>query len=405
MPWEDHTVLEERFLFIDDWNSGGWNLAELCRFYGVSRETGYKWIGRYEAEGVEGLWDRSRAPHEHRNAVGEEMEDLVIRTRGEHGLWGARKIHAWLEREYGCNAVPARSTVGAILRRNGLTVPRRRKRTSRPMSAPLSHANGPNRVWCVDFKGWFRTRDGRRIDPLTITDAYSRFLLRCQALKGETYEYSKPVMEGAFREYGLPEGMRSDNGAPFGSNGESGLTRLSVWWIKLGVRPERIEPGKPQQNGRHERMHLTLKQGTAMPAAANWKQQQKRFDAFREEYNEIRPHEALGQMPPRRYYEPSVRAYPERLPDVSYEADWQVRRVAPGGQIRWRGESVFVSHALVGEPVGLEQVEEERWRVWCNVSRSFPALFSRYSPVRSSDSSPSAKAGEALGAGIGYFVV
>jgi putative transposase len=344
MPWENHTVLEQRFRFIDDWNSGAWNVAELCRFYGVSRQTGYKWIARYAAEGGEGLWDLSRAPHEHPNAVGEVMEDLVIGTRREHGLWGARKIHAWLEREYGCEEVPARSTVGAILSRNGLTVPRKRVRRSRPGSAPLSHADRANRLWCVDFKGWFRTGDGRRMDPLTITDAYSRFLLRCQALKGETYEYCKPVMEATFREYGLPEGMRSDNGAPSGSNGESGLTGLSVWWIKLGIRPERIEP--------------------AMPAAANWRQQQKRFEAFREEYNEIRPHEALGQVAPRKYYQPSVRVYPERLPEVSYEPDWEVRRVSPGGQIRWGGESVFVSHALSGELVGLEQEEEEQWRVW-----------------------------------------
>ena len=356
--------MEERFRFVEEWNSGDWTMAELCRFYGVTRATGYKWVDRYEAGGLEGLHDLSRAPHRHPNAVSEEMEDLVISMREQHPSWGAPKIHARLERDHAGKNLPAESTMGGILKRNGLTVSRKRRRRSRAASEPLAHAGAPNAVWCADYKGWFRTGDGRRVDPLTISDAYSRYLLRCQGLKAADYAHSKPVFEAAFREYGLPERLRTDNGAPFGSNGESGLTGLTVWWIKLGIVPEHIAAGKPQQNGRHERMHRTLKQETASPPASSRRAQQERFDQFRREYNQERPHEALGQQPPATYYLRSSRAYPGRAPEVEYPADWQVRRVAPGGQLRWSGQSVFVAHALNGERVGLEQIDDGRWRVW-----------------------------------------
>lgn len=356
--------MEERFRFVEEWNSGDWSLSELCRFYGVTRGTGYKWIARYEAGGLEALRDRSRAPHAHPNAVSAEMEELVISIREKHPSWGAPKIRAKLEDRNGGPRIPAESTIGAILKRSGLTVARKRRRSSRRATQPLAEGGAPNTVWCADFKGWFRTEDGTRIDPLTISDAYSRFLFRCQAVKAADYLHSKPVFEASFREYGLPERMRTDNGPPFGSNGESGLTGLSVWWIKLGILPEHIEPGRPQQNGRHERMHRTLKQETASPPCSNRRAQQERFDQFRREYNEERPHEALGQKTPASYYEPSPRVYPERLREVEYASDWQVRRVTEGGQIRWSGEQVFVAHALKGETVGLEQIDEQHWRVW-----------------------------------------
>ncbi len=364
MPWKEHGVVEERFRFIEDWKSEEWTMTELCQFYGVSRVTGYKWLERYESGGLEELGDQSRAPHEHPNAVSEGMEDLIIAVRAQHASWGAPKIRAWLERKHPAKSLPAESTIGAILKRNGLTVARKRRRSSRPASEPLAHASAPNTVWCADYKGWFRTQDGTRIDPLTISDACSRYLFRCQAVANPDYAHSKPVMEAAFREYGLPQRMRTDNGAPFGSNGESGLTGLTVWWIKLGIIPEHITPGKPQQNGRHERMHKTLKQETASPPAANRRQQQERFDRFRNEYNEERPHEALNQKTPASCYQPSPREYPARLREVEYPADWQVRRVFDGGQIRWHVDRVFVSHALVGEPVGLEQIDDRYWRVW-----------------------------------------
>jgi putative transposase len=364
MPWKERGVMEERFHFVQEWKSGEWSMSELCRFYGVTRATGYKWVERYESGGWEALRELSRAPHQHPNAVSAAMEELVIAVRDKHASWGAPKIRAWLKREHGSKEIPAESTIGAILKRSGLTVPRRRRRTSRPASEPLAHAGAPNAVWCADYKGWFRTADGTRIDPLTISDACSRYLFRCQALPAADYAHSKPVFEAAFREYGLPERLRTDNGAPFGSNGESGLTGLTVWWIKLGIVPEHITPGKPQQNGRHERMHRTLKQETASPPAVNRRRQQERFDEFRREYNEERPHQALGQKTPESCYQASPRPYPGRLREVEYPAHWEIRRVADGGQIRWRVDRVFVAHALTGEPVGLEQIDDDRWRVW-----------------------------------------
>ena len=364
MPWKETSVQEQRFRLIEAWKEDRRSLAALCRDYGVTRRTGYKWIERYQAEGLDGLRDLSRAPQHHPNAIGRETEGRVIALRGRYPFWGARKIHAWLKREEPKLELPAVSTIGAILKQNGLTVPRKRRATARPNSEPLAHAQGPNLVWCADFKGWFRTGDGTRIDPLTITDACSRYLLRCQTVQAADFAHSKPVFEAAFREYGLPERIRTDNGAPFGSNGESGLTGLTVWWTKLGIQPERIQPGRPEQNGRHERMHRTLKQATASPPAATRRAQQERFDQFQKEYNEQRPHEALGQVPPARVYQSSPRQYPARLPAVEYPAVCPVRLVSWGGQIRWRCASVFVAKALEGEPVGLEQIDEHCWRVW-----------------------------------------
>ncbi len=233
MPWKEHGVIEERWRFVDEWNSGDWNMAELCRFYGVSRATGYKWVQRYEAGGLEALGDQSRAPRQHPNAVSRQWEERVIAVREQHPSWGAPKIRARLEPDQAGEKLPAESTIGAILKRNGLTVPRKRRRWSRRATEPLAHAGAPNAVWCADYKGWFRTADGQRIDPLTISDAYSRYLLRCQGLLVADYLHSKPVFEAAFREYGLPARIRTDNGAPFGSNDESGLTGLSVWFIRM----------------------------------------------------------------------------------------------------------------------------------------------------------------------------
>ena len=364
MPWKECGVWEERSRFVQDWNSGDWNMAELCRIYGVTRKTGYKWVERYEASGLDGLRDLSRAPRYHPNEITEEMEEEMLAVRGKHPFWGARKIHAWLEQAHPRGAVPVVSTIGSILKRNGLTVARKRRQSARPSSEPLAHADGPNRVWCADFKGWFRTVDGMRIDPLTISDAYSRYLLKCQAASAADTVHSQPIFEAAFREYGLPERIRTDNGAPFGSNGDSGLTGLSVWWIKLGIQPDRIEPGKPEQNGRHERMHRTLKEATAEPPAANRRRQQKRFDKFCHEYNQQRPHEALGQIPPAQRYKASLRGYPERVAEPQYPGEWESRRVAPGGQFRWRSDYVFAGHAVQGELVGLEPLEDGCWRVW-----------------------------------------
>lgn len=364
MPWKETCAMKERMSFIEDCQSGDLSLAAMCRIYGISRTTAYKWLNVYKEQGREALGDRSRAPRSHPNATPQPSEERILAARADHPTWGPRKLLAWLARRHPLERWPAPSTIGAILQRNGMTSPRRRRRRSPPYGEPFARTEAPNDTWCADFKGWFRTGDGRRCDPLTISDARSRYLLRCQALETTRSPRVKPIFEAAFREYGLPRAIRTDNGAPFASIAVRGLSLLSVWWIKLGIVPERIEPGRPDQNGRHERMHRTLKQETAAPPQSNPRAQQRAFDRFVREFNEERPHEALGQLPPALVYHPSPRPYPERVAEVEYP-DWmQVRRVQKRGEIKWRRQKLFISEMLWGEPVGLEQVDDNRWKVY-----------------------------------------
>jgi transposase InsO family protein len=362
--WKETSVVDERLQFIGECKSGEWSMAEVCRRFEISRITGYKWLKRYEEEGWEGLKDRSHAPHHNPRQVAEEVEEAIVEARAAHPYWGPVKLRTWLQRSEPKIQWPAASTVGEILRRHGLAVPRKKRFKAPPNSEPLKEANGPNRIWCADFKGWFRCLDGSRCDPLTISDAYSRFLLRCQGVKHPDSWYVTPLFEAAFREYGLPERIRIDNGAPFASVGIGGLSELSVWWIKLGIRPERIEPGKPAQNGRHERLHRTLKQETAQPPRANLREQQRAFDMFRHEYNYERPHQALQGRTPAECYQSSPRLYRGRVREVTYPSEYEVRYVSEGGQIRWNGGRVFVGRALLGEPLGLELIADGKWRVW-----------------------------------------
>jgi len=364
MGWKETCAVEERYRFIQDWQSEEWSFAEVCRRCGVSRKTGYKWLERYQTEGLEGLWDQSRAPRHHPNEVVEEVAEAVLQARRDHPHWGPAKLAAWLRREAPEIPWPAVSTIGAMLQRGGLTVARKKRRRATPSQSPLRHAGAANQVWCADFKGWFRCGDGSRCDPLTISDGYSRFLLRCQALKSMDGETTRGPFEASFREYGLPDAMRTDNGEPFASVGLGGLSSLSVWWIRLGIRVERIRPGKPQQNGRHERMHRTLKQATAAPAAATLRTQQQAFDRFRQEYNEERPHEALGMKTPAQYYQTSTRPYPSRLAELGYDSEWTIRKVGPCGTMGWRGAKIFVSKVLANEPIGLEPIDDGVWRLW-----------------------------------------
>ena len=357
-------MVDERLQFIEECKSQEWSMAEVCRRFEVSRKTGYKWLARYETEGLDGLNDRSHAPHHNPRQVLEEVEQAVVDARGKHSHWGPVKLRSWLKRTAPEVDWPAASTIGEILQRHGLTVPRKHRPKAPLNSEPLQHAKGPNLVWCADFKGWFRCQDGARCDALTITDAYSRFLLRCQTLKYTDTLYTRPLFEAAFREYGLPGSIRSDNGVPFATVGIGGLSELSVWWIKLGIRPERIEPGRPTQNGRHERMHRTLKQETAQPPRANLREQQKAFDLFRHEFNYERPHAALQGRTPAECYQNSPRPYRGRLREVVYPAEYETRYVSDGGQMRWNGAKVFVGRALIGEPLGLELVADAKWRVW-----------------------------------------
>jgi transposase InsO family protein len=358
-------VVDERLQFIEECRSQEWSMAEVCRRFEISRKTGYKWVNRYAAGGLDALQDGSHAPHHNPRQVLEEVEDAIVEARGKHPHWGPVKLRAWLDRSEPEIDWPAPSTIGEILRRHGLAVPRKKRLKAPPNSQPLQHAQGPNRVWCADFKGWFRCGDGNRCDPLTITDGYSRFLLRCQAAKHPDVWYTQPLFEATFREYGLPEGIRTDNGAPFASVGIGGLSALSVWWIKLGIRPERIQPGKPAQNGRHARMHRTLKQETARPPRGSLREQQCAFDLFRHEYNNNqRPHQALQGRTPAECYQASLRPYRSRFREVAYPTDFEVRYVSDGGQMRWNGAKVFVGRALIGEPLGLEPCGERLWKIW-----------------------------------------
>jgi len=367
MPWKESDVTEQRMAFIQEWKAGRWSKAALCRRHQISRQCGYRWLERYQQEGLAGLYDRSRAPQQHPNQVSEPMQKKILEARGAEPQYGAAKLQLMLRGQpqiERAGRVPAVSTIGEILRRQGLTVNRKRRSRVEPRSEPLAHANESNAVWCADFKGWFRTQDGSRCDPLTISDAYSRYLLRCQIVAVSDFESCRRLFEAAFREYGLPQALRTDNGPPFGAPVSSwGLSRLAVWWIKLGIRPERIAPGRPDQNGRHERMHRTLKQHTASPPAANRRAQQKVFDQFRCKYNEQRPHQALGQRVPASVYQPSTRSYPARLREVQYGAELVTRRVQ-SGEFCWKLERVFLSRVLDRETIGLEQIDERYWRVW-----------------------------------------
>lgn len=353
MPWLETGVMNERARFVLELEEEQDSMAELCRQYGISRQTGYKWQARFQTAGIEGLNDESRAPHRHPNAITDHRRRAVIAMRVLHPHWGPRKIVARLEQDQPGEVWPSCSTVGEILDRAKLIVHRESRRRCPPMSQPFAMTDGPNATWCCDFKGWFKTGDGHRCDPFTLTDAYSRYLLRCVHVARPDGRHVRGIMETAFREYGLPRSIRSDNGSPFASVGIAGLSRLSVWWIRLGIRPERIEPGKPEQNGRHERMHKTLKMETAQPPAATIGRQQKRFDSFRSEYNDIRPHEALGQKAPASVYEGSVRAYPNRLPELEYPSAAECYRVRVHGQFSWKGREVFLGEALAGQWIGL----------------------------------------------------
>ena len=358
MPWKTSSVMEEKLRFILEYERGEHSMSELCQRYQVARETGYVWLRRYRETGIAGLLERSRAALRHPNQTPAAVEQAVLELRQAHMRWGPRKLKRILQRDEPGRQWPAASTIGALLRREGLVVARKKRAHTPPYSAPLAHAQQANRVWCADFKGCFRTTDGARIDPLTISDAHSRYLLRCQAVAKTDTARVHAVFEAAFREYGLPEAIRTDNGAPFASRAPAGLSRLAVWWIKLGIVPERIAAGHPEQNGRHERLHRTLQQEAAEPPAANRRQQQRALDHFRQQYNEVRPHEALQMRTPAEVYQPSPRSFPELVPELQYPSSMEVRRVKHHGYFRWQQADVFLTEVLWGEPVGLLPIDD-----------------------------------------------
>jgi transposase InsO family protein len=357
MGWTETCAVEERMRFMVAVEKGEESFAAICRQFGVSRRIGYKWLGRFEAEGATGLLDRSRAPLHRPQAMAPNIAERCLEVRRAHPTWGPVKVRAYLERRTPKTDLPAASTIGAMFDREGLTVKRRLRRRSPPSSAPFANCEAANDVWCIDFKGWFLTGDGKRCEPLTITDAHSRYLLRCQALSRTDTDHVWPVLDAAFREFGLPCYMRSDNGSPFASRGAGGLSQLSVKLIKAGVTPERIAPGKPQQNGRHERMHLTLLQDVADPPAHSMREQLQRLRSFQRLYNEERPHQALDNATPAERYQASPRRFDGILRSPEY-GDQEVRRVRHNGEIKLDGKFIYINAALVSEPVGLVEAED-----------------------------------------------
>jgi putative transposase len=352
MGWMETCAMDERMRFVMAVEKHEESFAATCRRFGVSRKTGYKWLARFEEAGVEGLLDRSRAPQHHSQAIPDPIAARCLATRREHPTWGPLKVRAFLKRRAPRSEWPAASTIGSLFDREGLTVKRKLRHRGPPSSAPFAHCGAANDVWCIDFKGWFLTGDGAHCEPLTLTDAHSRYLLRCQVLTRNDSDHVWPVLDAAFREFGLPERLRSDNGSPFASRGAGGLSKLSVQVIKAGVVPERIAPGKPQQNGRHERMHLTLLQDAASPPARSLREQAKRLRNFQRIYNEQRPHESLDDDTPADHYTASPRRFDGVLREPEY-GEHEVRRVRHNGEIRWQGQTIYISEALIGEPVGL----------------------------------------------------
>jgi transposase InsO family protein len=376
MPWPEVRTLELRERFVKLVLRDGHDKSELCREFGISRPTGYKWLSRYEESGRLGLVDRSRAAKTHPNAVSEEIEKEIVVFRGQHPRWGPLKIKTRLGRKHPERRYPAASTICEVLRRRGLLVPVKRHARTEPYREPFVDCRGPNTVWCCDFKGWFRTGDGVRCDPFTLSDAYSRYLLRCQVVRCLDEASVWPILVAAVCEYGLPAAIRSDNGAPFASTSLSGLSRLAVKLIRLGIIPERIAPAHPEQNGRHERMHRTLKEATASPPQANWWKQQQAFDAFRKEYNDDRPHQALGQQTPSEHYQVSPRVYPFSLPELEYPESFLLRQVHHRGYLRFGGFEIYLSLALGEQWIGLAQEDDDHYGLYLGPVR-FISLDSR----------------------------
>ena len=373
MPWKETGPVLERMRFIEDYLSGCYTLTELASRYEVSRQTLHKWLARHDADGAKGLMDRSRRPLHSPQIVDQDVAERIIAFRRRFPLMGPRKIVARLSELHPEINWPAASTAGDILRRAGLVTARRRRNPPahplRTRAAPLE----PNDLMTVDYKGEFLLGNHRYCYPLTVVDYISRFIFACAAFASTQYAHTRRAFEVVFREYGLPLAILSDNGSPFGSPGLARLSRLSLWWIRLGVRVERIVPGHPEQNGAHERMHRTLKAETTRPPESTLDRQQERFDRFRDHFNNERPHEALGQKRPATIYRPSPRPYPETLPPIEYAGHLEVRKVDHTGMIRWNNDRLFLSHTLEGEIVGLEEIDDGIWSLYYG-----PVLLARF---------------------------
>jgi transposase InsO family protein len=361
MPWTESTKMDEKLRFVSRFLDGE-TISALCREFGISRVTGHKIIDRYKESGMQAFTDRSRKPFRQANRLPFQIEKLIVQVKKEFPTWGAPKIRERIHTHYPDIALPAKSTVHAVLDRNGLVTKKRRRRT-RLEGTPLSDAQLPNMLWCTDYKGEFMLGNKNYCYPLTITDYSSRFLICCEGLESTREADAFNVFERIFKEYGLPKSIRSDNGVPFASpNALYGLSSLSVWWLRLGIGIERIKPGNPQQNGRHERTHLTLKKATTKPPGMNMLQQQDKFEDFIREYNYERPHQALDMKRPADIYQPSSRIY-EGLPDLSYPFHDKTVTITNCGRICIEGKKIHFSTVFAGQDVGLRQVEDDVWLV------------------------------------------
>jgi putative transposase len=364
MAWNETTPMDQKMQFIADYLRAELSMTELCELYGISRKTGYKFVERYLEHGPEGLEERSRRPQSHPNETPEQVVQAILELRRRHPRWGAKKLLPLLEKRHPRWELPGRTTVCDILSRHGMVPKQRNRRAIGHPGKPSSEILAPNDCWSTDFKGQFKTGDGRYCYPLTVADGLSRYLLGCQALHSTALALAKPVFTRLFKEYGLPLRIRSDNGAPFASTALARLSQLSAWWVRLGILPELIEPGKPQQNGRHERMHRTLKAETTRPPANSCRGQQRLFDRFRQEFNFERPHEALDMQTPASLYQRSPREMPSKLPPLEYPDRFEVRYVSFNGGIRWNGQWVSVSRVCEGEYIGLEEIDDGVWNVY-----------------------------------------
>ena len=365
MPWKVESVVDARHAFINDWLQKRYETTfeAICELHGVSRQVGYKWVARFFDGGLANLVDRSRAPIHRPQTTPEEVVDAILALRKRFPQFGPRKIRSTLQTTHPGVRWPAPSTIGDLLKSRGLVTERKRRRRTPAFTQPLAAATEPNIVWSADYKGTFKVA-GRWCHPLTITDNASRYLLCVHGVDAESEELAWPLFERTFREHGLPWRIRTDNGSPFATRGLAGLSRLSVRWTRLGIVHERIEPGKPQQNGRHERMHRTLKAHVARPAKASAAEQQRAFDEFREHYNQERPHEAIGQKTPSAVYRPSSRPMPTELPEPDYPDDFIVRRVYSYGTLFWNGQEIQLGPALRREAVGIEPIDDGLHHLW-----------------------------------------
>jgi putative transposase len=368
MPWS--LPMDQKKQLIHDLADGLFSVSELSDRYHVARKTVYKWQKRHRDEGVDGLRDRSRKPMSCPHQTPDSIADLLLQVRRAHPAWGPKKLLAYVKRRHPSlgHSLPSPSTTGHILKCCGLAAPKRRRRSRPPSTRPVTPSSEPNAVWTADFKGHFHTCDGQLCYPLTICDGFSRFLLACTALPSTEQALARPVFERAFRTYGLPLVIRTDNGVPFATTALGRLSSLSVWWIRLGIRVEHTRPATPSDNGRHERMHRTLKAACTRPPAHDLRGQQRLFDSFRHEYNHDRPHEALDQCPPASLYLPSNRPFPRRLPEVAYPGHFHLRTVGGNGAIRWHTDTIFLTHALEAQLVGLHEIDDGIWSIaFCDV--------------------------------------